>query len=168
MTFTGLADHEGGSGDDLLTNGDVALEDQAASLVDRAGHTVLEDDGLEAAFENIGDGEGEDIIELVLGFFEEAKIVAAAENGVTFEDTARVGLGEGEEETSGTTHLGEDNVDAPDFTLATETVLTDEAEFTIKTFTFVGTTGSGGDTVEVAVVAHVLFLFCFDLFYFDV
>jgi len=156
VTFAGLADHEGGGGDDLLTDGDVALEDQAAGLVDGAGHTVLEDDGLEAAFKNVGNSEGEDVIELVLGLFEEAEVVAAAENGVTFEDTARVGLGEGEEETSGTTHLGEDDVDAPDLTLAAEAVLADEAELTVETFAFVGAAGSGGDAVEVAVVAHVV------------
>ena len=160
VTFAGLADHEGGGGDDLLADGDVALEDQAAGLVDGAGHTVLEDDGLEAAFENIRNSEGEDVIELVLGLFEEAEVVAAAENGVAFEDTAGVGLGEGEEETSGTTHLGEDDVDTPDLTLAAEAVLADEAELTVETFAFVGAAGSGGDAVEVAVVAHItIFVF---------
>ena len=154
MAFTGLADHEGGGGDDLLGDGDVALEDQATGLVDGAGHTVLEDDSLEAALKNVGDGEGENVIELVLGLLEEAEVVAAAEEGVTFEDTAAVGLAEGEEETGGTAHLGEDDVDTPDLVLATETVLTDKAELTVKTFALVGAAGSGGDAVEVAVVTH--------------
>ena len=154
MAFASLLDHEGGSGDDLLTDGDVALEDQAASLMNRASHAVLVDDSLEAAFKNVGDGEGENVIELVLGFFEEAEFVAALEEGGTFKDTAGVGFAEGEKKTSGTTHLGEDDVDTPDFTLAAEAVLTDKAEFTVESFTFVGTAGSGGNAVEVAVVTH--------------
>jgi hypothetical protein len=157
VTFTRFADHEGGSGDDLLSDSDVALEDEATSLVDGASVAVLEDEGLEAAFKNISDGEGQDVIELVLGFFEETEIVATAEEGVTFEDTARVGFTEGKKKTGSTTHLGEDDVDAPDFRLAAETVLTDEAEFTVKTFAFVGTTRRSGDAVEVAVVTHACF-----------
>jgi len=138
----------------LLADSDVALEDEAASLVDGASVSVLEDEGLEAALEDVSGGEGQEVIELVLGFVQEAESVATADEGATFEDTARVGLGEGEEKTGGTTHLGEDDVDTPDLGLATEAVLADEAEFTVETLAFVGTARRSGDAVEVAVVTH--------------
>eukprot|EP01084_Bolivina_argentea_P253263 425353_1 len=148
------ADDEGGDRDDLLGDGDVALLDEDAGVVDGLGETDLEADGLEAALQNVGDGQGKHVIELVLVGVEEAEVVAAAEKGGTLELATGVVLGQGQEETGGTTHLGEDDVDTPDLTLAAEAVLSAQAELAVETLRLERTTGGLEDRVKVAVVAH--------------
>ena len=63
-------------------------------------------------------------------------------------------LGEGQQNTCGTTKLGKKKVDTPDFFLTTQAVLAAEFEFTVETFTFERTAGVLADPVAVAVVAH--------------
>ena len=154
VALRGGADDEGGGHDDLLGNGDVALTDEDASVVHGLGEADLVHNGLEATLENVGDGEGEDVIQLILVGLEESEVVAATEEGGTLKLTALVGLGEGQEGTGGTTHVGEGQVDAPDLTLAAEAVLSAHAELLLKTLALERPAGVLVHTVKVAVVAH--------------
>ena len=154
VALGGGADDEGGGHDDLLGNGDVALTDEDAGVVHGLGETDLVHNGLEATLKNVGDGQGEDVIQLILVGLEEAQVVAAAEEGRALELTTLVGLGHGQEGTGGTTHVGEGQVDTPDLTLATEAVLAAHAELLLDTLALEGAAGVLVHAVEVAVVAH--------------
>ena len=66
VLLRGDTDHEGGDVDHLLTDSDVLLSDEDASVVNRVSDLSLHDEGLEAAFHELGDGETKNVIELSL------------------------------------------------------------------------------------------------------
>ena len=75
----------------------MSLLDKNPSMVDGLGHAGLENKGLEAALEKVLDGEGEDVIKLVLCLIEETVTEHPSEQRLSLEDPARVLLVEGEE-----------------------------------------------------------------------
>jgi hypothetical protein len=111
----------------------VALADEDARVMDGLGETGLKDDGLEAALEEVVDLQREDVVEGGLALAEHAHANAAAEDGVTLEDTLGVLLVESEELTSSRTEAREDERDPPDLALVPQTVLADHLELLIKT-----------------------------------
>lgn len=148
------ANEEGGHVDEAATNTDVALEDGAAGVVNAESETQLVGDGLEAAVKELGDGEGEDVIELELVILEETELLAATEDGSTLEHTAGVVLGEGEEETGSGTELTKSALDTPDLTLAAKAILTAELELLHETFLLERTARNRVNLGEVAVLTH--------------
>ena len=136
--------------DGLLSNTDVSLLDEGTSVVDGLGESALEDEGLETALEEVSGLQVEAVINAILVLREDTVAVEAAHEGLAFEKTSGVVLLKGKEGTGGLSDLGEGKVDAPDFTLATKTVLSAELELSIKTLTLKGATGSLGDLTVVS------------------
>merc|ERR1712137_808877 len=89
------ADDERGDVDDLLADAQVALQE------------VL-------------DLEGQDVIELHAGLVEDTDAHETANESVTLEEALGVLLIQSEERTSGTTDLGQSQLDTPDLTLVAE------------------------------------------------
>ena len=94
-------DHERRDIDDLLPDADVPLPDQDAGVVDGFSEAQFEDEGLEAALEDVGGGQGEDVVELGLRLVQEAVAVHAAHQGGPLEDALGVLVVEGEEGAGG-------------------------------------------------------------------
>jgi len=67
----------------LLADSDVALADQDAGLMDGGSELSLHDEGLESAFEELGDGETEYVIELSLRVLKEAETDHTSDEGIT-------------------------------------------------------------------------------------
>lgn len=74
-------DHEGGHVDHLLADADVTLEDEHTSVVDRAGNAELEHTGLKTTLHKLGEGQTEDVIELLLLLAEEAETTESSHEG---------------------------------------------------------------------------------------
>lgn len=72
------------------------LPDEDSGVVDGLGHARLENEGLEAAFEKVLDGESQHVIKLVLSLIEKSVTEHSSEKGFTLEDTARVLLIKGQ------------------------------------------------------------------------
>jgi hypothetical protein len=151
-------DDERGHVDDLLANADVALADENTGVVDRLGEAELVDAGLEASLQEVLNLEGQHVIELHARLVEHADANETANEGIAFEETARVLLVEGEKLTvlehpleatmpgtiycgnsrfggkdlpGSTTDLGQSKLDSPDLTLVAEAVLADKLQLRV-------------------------------------
>jgi hypothetical protein len=81
------SDHETWHVDDLPSDSNVTLLDEDTGVVDGFGKTELVDTGLQAAFKEIFDLEGEHVIELHAGFVEHTNTDETSNEGVAFEKT---------------------------------------------------------------------------------
>jgi len=97
---------------------DVSLFDENPSMVDRLGHAGLEDEGLEAALEEVLDSECKDVIQFVLGLVEETVAEHAAEESLALKDPARIFLIESEEITRVVADAAEGILNPPQLPLA--------------------------------------------------
>lgn len=127
-------DDERGNVDDLLADADVALADEDTGVVDRLGEAELEDLGLETALKEVLGLEGKDVVETHAGVVEDTNADETTDKGVALEETLGVLLVELQEVTSGTTDLGEGELNAPDLTLVAETVLAGELKVSTSSF----------------------------------
>ena len=118
---------------------DVALPDQDASMVDGLGHAILEDDGLEAALEEVLNSEGKHVIQLVLTLTKETIAVHAAEKRLTLKDTARILLIQGEQLPGCISDTAQGILHTPQLTLAPQAILTNQLQLSIKTFLLIRT-----------------------------
>lgn len=66
MVLRGGTDDEGWNVHHLLSDSDVSLEDEHTGVMDGLCKSALDDEGLEASFHELGDGQTEHIIELAL------------------------------------------------------------------------------------------------------
>jgi hypothetical protein len=81
------SDHEAWHVDDPLSNSNVTLLDEDTGVVDGLSETEPVDTGLQAAFKEIFDLEGEHVIELHAGFVEHTDTDETSNEGVAFEET---------------------------------------------------------------------------------
>ena len=121
---------------------DVSLLDEDTGVVDGLGKTESVDAGLETALQEILDLEGQDVIESEAGLVKDTDAYKTADQSVTLEKTLGVLLVEREELTNGqvskkamycvawkyniptgTTDLGEGELDTPDLTLVAQAIL---------------------------------------------
>ena len=116
------------------------LPDEDPSVVDGLCHARFEDEGLEAAFQKVLDGECEHVIELVLSLVEEAVAEHPAEECLALEDPAGVLLVEGEEVPCVVSDPAECVLHPPQLPLAPETVLSNQLQLSIQTLLLVRTT----------------------------
>lgn len=82
MLFRRNTDHERGNVNQLLSNGNVSLADQDASMVDAVGNLSLHDKSLESAFQELANSETEDVIKLSLVVLKETKTDHAADKSL--------------------------------------------------------------------------------------
>eukprot|EP00620_Florenciella_sp_RCC1587_P005728 CAMPEP_0182588526 /NCGR_PEP_ID=MMETSP1324-20130603/67424_1 /TAXON_ID=236786 /ORGANISM="Florenciella sp., Strain RCC1587" /LENGTH=183 /DNA_ID=CAMNT_0024805601 /DNA_START=151 /DNA_END=702 /DNA_ORIENTATION=- len=107
----------------LLADANVALLDEHASVVDGLGEPLLENLGLQPAFEELLGGELQHEIKLLLLLAEETIPDHLAQKGRALEETLRVLHVEGKELAGSLTDLGEGELHAPDLALTPESVL---------------------------------------------
>ena len=74
--------HERGNVNQLLSNSNVSLADEDASMVDAVGNLSLHDESLKSAFQELANGETEDVIKLSLVVLEETKADHAADKSL--------------------------------------------------------------------------------------
>lgn len=96
MLLAVQSDDEAGDVDNLLSDTDMALLDEDTGVVDGLGKAELVDAGLQTAFQEIFDFQGEHVIELHAGFIEHTDPDETTDKGVAFEETLRVFFFEGE------------------------------------------------------------------------
>jgi len=125
----------------LLTDSDMPLSDEDAGVVNGFGQAEFEDLRLKAAFQEIFDGETQDVIELHLGLVQHSDPHQTTQKGIAFEKSPGVFFFEGEEDSGGLSDFGEGEFDAPHFALVAKAELTDQFQFLIEALLFEGTTG---------------------------
>ena len=117
-------DQEGRHVDDPTIDGDVPALDKGSGVVDRVCQLGAEDAGLQSAFEQLVEGHGEDVIEPVLVFaVQQPELEHLPEQGRALEDPALVLWLQGEEFSRTLTKPGEDELDAPNLSLALQSEL---------------------------------------------
>jgi hypothetical protein len=110
----------------------VLLADKDASVVNRLCESLLENKRLKAALEEIVGLKCEDVIELVLRVVEEAILVHARHQGLSLENSLGVLLIEREESPSSISDLAEDHLHAPELSLVTQAVFSNQLQLCIK------------------------------------
>ena len=150
----GVGTHpEGGHGDHLLADADVTLADQDTCVVDGLGQTVLVHEGLEAALQEVLEGESKHVVKLHVLGVQKAVTVAATEKGTSLEDTAlRVGV-KGKQTTCTLAHLRQGEGHTPHLTLATKPVVSDQLQLLVQPLLLERTTGVLVDLPELTVFA---------------
>lgn len=83
MLFAGNAHQELGNVNHLLADSNVLLADENTSVMDGVGELALDNEGLEAALQELGNGQTENVIEFALRILEETKTYHAADKGLT-------------------------------------------------------------------------------------
>merc|ERR1712100_344294 len=91
---------------------------------------VLADDSLQATLHELVQVQTEDVIQFSLAFLQQAELDDSADESIALEQSARVTLVQSEELTSCLSDLGEGQLNAPDFSLVAETVLSDDLQLT--------------------------------------
>ena len=132
MLLRAHSDHEGWNVDHLLADGDVSLSDHDSGVVHGVGDLALSNEGLESSLHELVDGQTQDVIELSFIFFQQTESHDSSNEGITFELSSWVFLGQGQELSGGLSELGEDELDSPDLSLVSESVLSDDFELADK------------------------------------
>ena len=132
---------EGGNVNELVSNADMALFDKDASMVNALGQSLLVDLGLKATFQELLSGKLENEIKFELVIRQQAVAAHAPEEGSSLEDALGILGVQSQEGTSCLSKLGESKLDAPDLSLASESILSDKFELGIETFLLKRTTG---------------------------
>ena len=136
----------------------MTLTDEDTGVVDGLGKAKLVDASLETTLQEVLDLEGKDVIELHAGLVKDTNADQTANESIALEETLGVLLVESKKRTgkllansylahcassllraggcdenlpSGTTDLGQSQLDAPDLTLVAETILADELQLSI-------------------------------------
>jgi len=150
------SDHERGNIDELLSDSDVSVSDQDSGVVDGFSREVIsQDNGLESSLQELGDGQTQNVIELVLALRQKTESEASSHKGGTLEDSLGVVIGEGEELSGGLSQLGEDEVNSSDLSLILETVLTDSLQLRVQSILLEGSLWDFNNSGSVSVVlAH--------------
>lgn len=114
----------------------MSLSNEGSSVVNRSGQTEFKDLSLQSSFQEILGFQSKDVIEFVLRFVHHSKSVQSSEQGSTFKNSLRIlfiFLEQFSCCSSNSRHfLGQ----SPQFSLVLQTILTDEFQFSIKTFLF--------------------------------
>ena len=101
------------------------LPDEDTGVMNRLRHTRLEHNGLKTTLEKVLNGQGQDVIELVLTLIKKPVTVHLTEKGLTFEDPLGILLVESEKISCRVTDAAKRVLDSPELTLVAETVLAD-------------------------------------------
>ena len=83
VSLRGDTDHELRNVHHLLADGNVLLADEHTGVMDGGSELSLDDEGLEAALQELGNGQTQDIIEFSLRFLEETETDHTADESLT-------------------------------------------------------------------------------------
>jgi hypothetical protein len=84
VLFAGDAHHKLGDVDHLFADSNVLLADENTSVMDGVSKLALDNESLETAFQELSNGQTEDVIELALRVLKETKTHHAADKGLTY------------------------------------------------------------------------------------
>lgn len=74
----------------LLADADVPLADEDTGVMDRLGHSKLEDLSLQTAFQEILNFQAQNVIELHAAFVQDTNADETAEQSIAFKQPARI------------------------------------------------------------------------------
>ena len=138
----------------LLTNSNVLLLNENTSVVNRGGHSHLENDGLESSLEEILNLQLQDVIELLSRFVQKTESGQSSQQGRTLNLSLLVIFWQSQENSSSLSHSGQNVLESPDFILVLQTVLTTDLQLSVNSLLFEGTSWGGGYLAVVSVVSH--------------
>ena len=99
----------------------MSLSDADSGVVDGVSESALEDLSLQSSFEEFVDGQTQNIIESVLGFFvEESEFEHSFEKCVSFEDSSLVVGFEGQQLSGSLSQFGQNQLHSPDLSFVLE------------------------------------------------
>mmetsp|Transcript_6918 Transcript_6918/g.13141 ORF Transcript_6918/g.13141 Transcript_6918/m.13141 type:complete len:223 (-) Transcript_6918:8-676(-) len=153
VLLTVHTDHETWHGGNPLADTDVALVDQNSGVVDGLRQPKLENDGLQTALQEVTQREGQHVIELHLALIQQSISLAPAQQGRTLNLSFLTALFQCQQRTCSTSHLRQHGTDAPDFSLAAETIFTTELQLLVQTLLFEWTTWRMKDFGKVSVLS---------------
>jgi hypothetical protein len=118
--------------DQLLADADVSLGDEHAGVVDGLGVVHLVHSGLQSSLQKLLCGQTEDVIQTLLILRENSISNQAAQHCITLEDALRVLLVQGQQLTGSRSNLGQSQLCSPDFSLASETIFSEQLHLLIQ------------------------------------
>lgn len=105
----------------------MSLSDHNSSVVNRSSREVIsKNNSLESSFHELGDGETQNVIELVFVFVEETHSEASSQESRTLEYSSFIMFVKGQELSGGLSQSGQGQLDSPDFSLVLQTIFTDD------------------------------------------
>lgn len=110
----------------------MALTDEDTGMVKGLRKVLLENKSLQPSGHNVTNLHGKHVIQLALVLLKETEAHTPAEERITLEDALRVLLIKGEQHTSVSTHLGEEERNTPHLTLVLETELADNLHLIVE------------------------------------
>mmetsp|Transcript_17967 Transcript_17967/g.39457 ORF Transcript_17967/g.39457 Transcript_17967/m.39457 type:complete len:215 (-) Transcript_17967:75-719(-) len=152
------ADEEGGDIADLLAHADMPLANQGARVVHRLRQAQLEDLGLQAALHDLGRGETEHVVQLLLVLGQQAESSHPPQERLALEDALLALLLQGEQGSGRSADLRQGVLHTPDLTLVLEAVLPDNFHLCIQALLLEGPLRltEGLAVVLVALLAHLV------------
>mmetsp|Transcript_24383 Transcript_24383/g.29553 ORF Transcript_24383/g.29553 Transcript_24383/m.29553 type:complete len:241 (+) Transcript_24383:78-800(+) len=145
-------DQEAGHVDNLLADANVSLLDEHTGVVDGLSQTQLEDLGLQTALQEVGSGQCQHVIQLILGLIQKTVTGHAAHDSITLEQTLVVLLIKGKQDTGSLTDLGKSELHTEKLTLVAQTILSDQLQLNVETLLLERTTGPLEGLTIVAVI----------------
>jgi len=121
---------------------DMPLPDEDTRVMDRLSHTRLEHNSLKTTLEKVLNSQSQDVIELVLALIKKPVTVHPTEQSLTFKDPSWALLIKSQKISSSITDTAKRVLHSPELTLVTQTILTNQLQFRIKTLLLVRTTWS--------------------------
>lgn len=130
-------DQEAGAVDELAADLDVPLQDQHTSVVDALRVVVLVDLCLQPPVQEALSRQRQNSIQTLLVFTEHTIANHAPQKSITLEHTLGILLIQSQQLTGSRTDLGKSQLSAPNFALATQTILAEELHLLIETLLLV-------------------------------
>lgn len=127
------SNHERWNVDDLLTDGNVSLSNQHSSVVDRSSQTQFENLSLQSSLQEIFWFQSQDVIQLHLVLWQHTNLHQSSDQSITFEQSLWVLLVSGQQVTSGSSDLGQLELNSVDFSLVLQSKFTSQLQFTVQT-----------------------------------
>lgn len=118
---------------------DMPLFNKHSGMVDRLGHTSLENLRLESALEKAFHCKGQHIIQLVLVLLQQAIPVHPPQQSLSLKDPTGILLIEGQKHPSIVTDTAQSILNPPELPLAPETVLSHKLQLSIQTLLLIRT-----------------------------
>ncbi|EDK39594.2 40S ribosomal protein S9-B [Meyerozyma guilliermondii ATCC 6260] len=127
------SNHERWNVDDSLTDGNVSLSNQHSSVVDRSSQTQFENLSLQSSLQEIFWFQSQDVIQLHLVLWQHTNLHQSSDQSITFEQSLWVLLVSGQQVTSGSSDLGQLELNSVDFSLVLQSKFTSQLQFTVQT-----------------------------------
>ena len=110
----------------------MSLSDENSGVMDRFGESGFEDLGLQPSLEEVLHLEGEDVIQSHPLLVQHTDSDQSSDQSVSLEQSLRVLLLQFKQFSGGSSDLGEDERDSPDFPLVSESKLSRELQFGVE------------------------------------